>query len=228
MGPAFVSVKVSKVLPFVPIQLLLQTTLHSWTNFSLGSILEVDRISLLQHQRQRLRTQVKPLPKITSSPNKEEWHITKWYLVRGQTPLCWKSSCPKWVALPLEMAAEMVGLNHCLRLLWLWGPVGGSFDRVIWVYYLHIWHGSNNQEHHRWYDKFTETTKIFKKPEATHYHLNSTCISLKNAAFQASLHLSITPDDRERMLEVHKNFLKNSLSITLLWSNLKSAKSSIW
>ena len=91
MGHALVSVKVSKVLPFVPTQLLLQTTLHSGTNFSFG----------------------------------------------------------------------------------------------------------------------------FRR-DSTHYHVNPTCICSKNAAFQASLHLSIMPDDRERMLQVHKNFLKNSLNIALL------------
>lgn len=74
----------------------------------------------------------------------------------------------------------------------------------------------STKEYRRWYDKSTETTKITKKPEATHYHVNPTCISSKNAAFQASLHLSITPDGRELMLDVHKNFLKNSLNITLL------------
>ncbi|XP_068742016.1 uncharacterized protein [Montipora capricornis] len=74
------------------------------------------------------------------------------------------------------------------------------------------------KEYRSWYDKSAETAKITKKPEVTHYHVNPTCISSKNAAFQASLHLSITPDDRERMLEVHKNFLQNSLNITRLLS----------
>ena len=72
------------------------------------------------------------------------------------------------------------------------------------------------KEYRRWYDKSTETTKITKRPEATHYHVNPVCISSKNAEFQASLHLSITLEDRERMLDLHKNFLKQSLNITVI------------
>lgn len=74
----------------------------------------------------------------------------------------------------------------------------------------------STKEYRRWYDKSSQTTKITKKPEATHYHVNPTCVSSKNAAFKASLHLSITAEDRQRMLDVHKNFLKETLNITVL------------
>lgn len=74
----------------------------------------------------------------------------------------------------------------------------------------------STKENRCWYDKSTETTKISKKPEATHYHVNPVCILAKNAEFQASLHLSITSQDRERMLDIHKNFLKQSLNITII------------
>ena len=66
------------------------------------------------------------------------------------------------------------------------------------------------------YDKCTETTKISKKPEATHYHVDPVCILAKNSEFQASLHLSITFQDRERMLDSHKKFLNQSFNITIL------------
>ena len=74
----------------------------------------------------------------------------------------------------------------------------------------------STKEYRCWYDKSTETTKISKKPEATHYHVNPVCILAKNAEFQASLHLSITSQDRGRMLDSHENFLKQSLNITIL------------
>ena len=45
------------------------------------------------------------------------------------------------------------------------------------------------KEYRCWYDKSTETTKISKKPEATHYHVDHVCILAKNSEFQASLHL---------------------------------------
>ena len=46
------------------------------------------------------------------------------------------------------------------------------------------------KEYRCWYDKSTETTKISKKPEATHYHVNPVYILAKNLEFQASLHLT--------------------------------------
>ena len=39
-----------------------------------------------------------------------------------------------------------------------------------------------------------------------HYRVNPVCILAKNVEFQASLHLSITSQDREMMLNIHKNF----------------------
>lgn len=74
----------------------------------------------------------------------------------------------------------------------------------------------STKEHRCWYDKSTETTKISKKPEPMYYHVKPVCILEKNAKFQASLHLSITSQDRERMLDIHKNFLKQSLTITIV------------
>ncbi|CAH3134398.1 unnamed protein product, partial [Porites lobata] len=41
----------------------------------------------------------------------------------------------------------------------------------------------STKEYRSWYDKSTGTTKITKKPEATHYHLNPVCLGAKNVHF---------------------------------------------
>ena len=74
----------------------------------------------------------------------------------------------------------------------------------------------STKEYRSWYDKSTGTTKITKKPEATHYHVNPVCLRAKNVDFQASLHVSINSEDRQRMLDVHKNLLKQSLNTTII------------
>ena len=68
----------------------------------------------------------------------------------------------------------------------------------------------STKEYRSWYDKSTGTAKITKKPEATHYHVNSVCLREKmSISMQASLHVSINSEDRKRMLDVHTNFLSS-------------------
>ena len=58
-----------------------------------------------------------------------------------------------------------------------------NFDRLIPPFDILV----TTKEYGCWYDKYTETTKISTKQEATHCHVNPVCILAKNSEFQALL-----------------------------------------
>ena len=95
MEPVFVSVKVSKQLPFVPIHWPLRITLRNWTSIVPGFILVVVQTS--QQQRQRLSSSVnvstkkcggKAWPEATYSPNENKHRYQLKWLDKTTARVC--------------------------------------------------------------------------------------------------------------------------------------------
>ena len=66
-----------------------------------------------------------------------------------------------------------------------------------------------------WFDKNSKKMKITIKPESTHYHINPVFVRKKNPSFEATKHLQVTAEDRQKLLSSHKQLLQQSLNILI-------------
>ena len=71
------------------------------------------------------------------------------------------------------------------------------------------------KEYRSWFDKNSKKMKITIKPESTHYHINPVCVRKKNPSFEATKHLQVTAEDRQKLLSSHKQLLQQSLNILI-------------
>ena len=73
------------------------------------------------------------------------------------------------------------------------------------------------KEYRSWFDKNANTIKITTKPESTHYQINPVCVRKRNPSFEATKHLQVSADGREKLLPCHKQLLEQSLNILIQW-----------
>ena len=63
--------------------------------------------------------------------------------------------------------------------------------------------------------EYSNKMKITTKPESTHYHINPVSVRKKNSSFEATKHLHVSAEDREKLLLCHKQLLQQSLNILI-------------